>query len=142
MHRIFLLIAALPVCAGLIGLSPVDGQTPVPTEETRILTFDVFPSNGFAEIGTLGGSVEGLRGASCTGDWPLAGARVVPLAVMTTLDPSSIRVRVVSWAPGNHIALVNNTFVNINCAIDAPTSFWESPVVAAKVAQLRQQARK
>ncbi len=130
MHRIFLLIAALPVCAGLIGLSPVDGQTPVPTEETRILTFDVFPSNGFAEIGALGGSVEGLRGASCTGDWPLAGARVVPLAVMTTLDPSSIRVRVVSC------------LVNINCAIDAPTSFWESPVVAAKVAQLRQQARK
>jgi hypothetical protein len=67
---------------------------------------------------------------------------------MTDLGPHKISVRVVSWASGDHIALVNNpregvsgTLVDVNCAIDAPTSFWEVPAVAAKVAQLRQQAR-
>ncbi len=144
MHRTFLPIVSLTLCAGLVSLTPTNGQ-PVPTEETRILSFGVIPSNGSAAIDIIGGLEDGLLSVSCAGNTPIGGP-VVPLAVMSDLGPHVISVRVVSWASGDHLALVNKpgvtvTSVSVTCAIDAPTSFWEIPAVAAKVAQLRQQAR-
>jgi hypothetical protein len=134
-----LVVALLALCLGLVTFAPARGQQPVPTEETRIFPFSIVPSNGYASITEFGGFSTGLLDVSCGGNLPLGGS-VVPLAVITALRSTSIQVRVVSWAPGGHLAVVNGTRVLVNCAIDAPTSFWEGPGVAAKAAQLRQQA--
>jgi hypothetical protein len=135
-----LVVALLALCLGLVTFAPARGQQPVPTEETRVFHLAVTPANGYATISTFGGFSTGLLDASCTGNTPLGGP-VVPLAVMATLRSTDIQVRVVSWAAGGTFAVVNGTRVLINCAIDAPTGFWEGPAVAAKAAQLREQAR-
>ncbi len=136
-----LVVALLALSAGLITLTPAQGQTPpVPTEETRIYSFEVIPANGFAGITVFGGFDDGLLDVSCGGNTPNGGP-VVPLAVMSTLRSHDILVRVVSWGPSGTIAIVNNARVVVSCAIDAPTTFWETTAVATKAAQLRQLAR-
>ena len=143
MRKTFVAVAVLlALIAGFLTftLAPAQGQQPVPTEETRVLPFSVVPSNGFASIPEFGGFNDGLLNASCAGNLPLAGS-ITPLAVITNLRPDDIQVRVVSWAPGGHVSVVNGTTVLVNCAIDAPTSFWEGSAVASKVERLRQQAR-
>jgi hypothetical protein len=144
MRRISLLLLALLVVAlasaSVATFAPARGQTPVPTEETRIFPFSVVPSNGYASIADFGGFSEGILEATCAGRNPLGGP-VVPLAVITNLRSHDILVRVVSWAPGGHFAVINNTTVLVGCSIDAPTSFWEGAAVAAKATQLRQHAR-
>jgi len=107
-----LLLAAAGVLASW-ALPGADAQEP-PLSATFVFSgIPITASNGYASLGPGTGTGAGVLGIACTGAAPRGGTPRVPAMVVTELQITTTRLRIIQ---ANGVALTGS--VRINCVVE------------------------